>query len=188
MNKFPLWACALAGLVLMCITGSITPAEALSGFANPNAIIMMSMFIVSAGLSRTQMIGKISNLAYKVSGGSFNKGLLGYVMVTFLMAQVVPSASTVFIICYPLVSDFCRKMDVSPSKGIFSIGLTAISTIMLLPVGNGAVGYLEFNGLLEVYGITEYAFGMFDLFISRLPMAIAIINKSNMPKAYSVIP
>lgn len=174
-NKFPLWSCALAGLVLMTVSGCITSAEALAGFANSNAIIMMSMFIVAAGLSRTQMIGKISGLAYKVSGGSLTKGLAGYVMVTFLIAQVVPSASTVFIICYPLAADFCRKMNVSPSKALFSIGLTAIASIMCLPVGYGAVGYLEQNGMLEVYGVTEYAFGMFDVFLARLPMVIGVM-------------
>lgn len=174
-NKFPLWVAAFIGLLLMTITGSLTPIEALSGFANPNAIIMMSMFIVSAGLNRTQMIKKISDLAYKISGGSFTKGLLGYILVTFLLAQVVPSASTVFIICYPLVADFCRKMGVSPSKAIFSIGLTAISIVGLLPIGNGAVMFLEMNGILEAYGVTEYTYGIFDLFKARLPMNIALI-------------
>lgn len=174
-NKFPLWSCALAGLVLMAVTGCITSQEALAGFANSNAIIMMSMFIVAAGLSRTQMIGKISGLAYKVSGGSFTKGLAGYILVTFLIAQVVPSASTVFIICYPLAADFCRRMNISPSKAMFSIGLTAIAAIIVLPVGNGAVGYLEQNGMLEVYGITQYSFGMFDTMIARLPMVIAVM-------------
>lgn len=175
INKFPLWVSALAGLLLMSVTGCITPAEALSGFANSNAIIMMMMFIVAAGLSRTQMVRKISNLTYKVSGGSLTKGMLGYVLVTFIIAQVVPSASTVFIICYPLASDFCRRLGVSPSKAIFSIGLTAISAIGVLPVGSGAVTYLEMNGIMEAYGASQYSFGMFDLFIGRMPMVIAII-------------
>lgn len=174
-NKFPLWACSLAGLVMMAATGCITSAEALSGFANSNAIIMMSMFIVAAGLNRTQMIDKISGLAYKVSGGSLTKGIAGYVLVTFIIAQVVPSASTIFIICYPLAADFCRKMNVSPSKALFSIGLTAIASVGCLPVGQGAVGYLEQNGFLEVYGITEYAFTMFDGVITRLPMVIGVM-------------
>lgn len=175
VNKFPLWACSLMGLVLMAVTGCISSEEALSGFANPNAIIMMSMFIVAAGLNRTQMIGKISNLAYKISGGSFVKGLAGYVIVTFIIAQVVPSASTIFIICYPLAADFCRKMDISPSKAMFSIGLTAIASVQALPFGSGATSYLEQNGMMEVYGITEHSMKMFDPAISRIPMIIAII-------------
>lgn len=178
INKFPLWATALFGLVLMSVSGCITPVEALSGFANPNALIMMTMFIVAAGLNRTRMIGKISGFAYKISGGSFTKGLAGYVIMTFMIAQVVPSASTIFIICYPLAADFCRKMNVSPSKAMFSIGLTAISSVSAMPVGNGAVTYLEQNGLLEVFGITEYAFGMFDPMISRLPMIIGVMAYS----------
>lgn len=39
-----------------------------------------------------QIAHKIANLVYKVSGGSFTKGMVGYVLVTALVAQVVPSA------------------------------------------------------------------------------------------------
>lgn len=174
-NKFPLWVSALAGLLLMTMNGAVSPAEALSGFGNSNAIIMMSMFIVSAGLNRTQMIKKISGLAYKVSGGSLRKGLFGYIMITLLLAQVVPSASTVFIIMAPLVLDYCKTMGVSPSKAMFQVGLVAIATVGLLPVGTGAIMVLEMNGVLEAYGAGQYAFALTDLFKARFPMIIAII-------------
>lgn len=174
-NKFPLWACSLGGMVAMTVTGCISSGEALGGFANPNAIIMMSMFIVAAGLNRTQMINKISGLAYKVSGGSLTKGIAGYVIVTFIIAQVVPSASTIFIICYPLAADFCRKMGVSPSKALFSIGITAISSVTALPVGSGATAYLQTNALLEAYGISGYAATMFTGAISRIPMILGVM-------------
>lgn len=175
INKFPLWLTALTGMLLMCVTGCITAEEALSGFANPTAITMVSMFVVAAGLSRTQMIHKISNLAYKVSGGSFTKGLAGYVLVTFVIAQVVPSAVLIYTISYPLCADFCRKMGVSPSKAMFSIGLTAVSAVLLTPVGAGAVTYIQMNGLMEAYGATGFEVGMFDMMIARLPMTIAVM-------------
>ncbi|MFR8164799.1 MAG: hypothetical protein ACLU8D_01010 [Enterocloster sp.] len=53
---------------------------------------MGSMFIVAGGLNRTQMVHKVTDLAYKISGGSFQKGMILYCLVTLAIAQVAPSA------------------------------------------------------------------------------------------------
>ena len=115
------------------------------------------------------MVHKVTNLVYKVSGGSFTKGMLGYCVATFLIAQVAPSAILIFSICYPLVIDFCHKMKVSPSKALFSIALISIATVTALPIGSGATGYITNNTLFETYGL-NYQSGMFDGFIVRLPI------------------
>lgn len=119
LNKIPMGLTSLTAMFLLIVTGCVDPAAALGNFANSSAIIMASMFVIAAGLNRTQMVHKISNLVYKVSGGSFTKGMIGYVLVTALIAQVVPSAILIFSICYPLVADYCRKLGVSPSKAMF---------------------------------------------------------------------
>ena len=79
------------------ITGCLEPKAALSCFSNSSVIIMGSMFIVAGGLSRTQMVHRVTNLAYKVSGGSFQKGMILYCLVTLAIAQVAPSAILIFL-------------------------------------------------------------------------------------------
>ena len=175
-NKLPLALVSMTSLFVLSVTGCLTPQQALAVFSNSSAIIMGAMFIVSAGLNRTQMVRKISNLVYKVSGGSFTKGMIGYCLVTLLVAQVAPSAILIFTITYPLVSDFCRRMNVSPSKGLFSICLIAIACVSAFPIGHCATTYLTRKALLESYGVTEYATGMFDMFICRIPsIAVAVL-------------
>lgn len=175
VNKFPLPLVSITSLLILCLTGCLTPAEALAGFSNSSTIIMGAMFIVAAGLNRTQMVRKVSNLVYKVSGGSFTKGMIGYCLVTLAIAQVAPSAILIFTICYPLVADFCRRMDVSPSKGLFSIALIAIATVGALPIGAGATSYISRNAILESYGVTEYVSGILDMFIIRIPVIIVAL-------------
>lgn len=174
-NKLPLGLVSMTSLFVLCVTGCLTPQQALSGFANTSTIIMGSMFIVAAGLNRTQMVRKVSNLIYKVSGGSFTKGMASYCLITLLIAQIAPSAILIFTICYPLVSDFCRKMNVSPSKGLFSICLICIATVTSLPIASGATMFLIRNSILESYGITQYSVGVFDMFIVRLPVIIIAV-------------
>ena len=171
INKFPLALVSMCSFFVMMITGCITPADALSCFSNSSAIIMASMFIVATGLNRTQMVNKVTDLVYKVSGGSFTKGMIGNCTATVLIAQVAPSAILIFTISYPLVSGFCRKMGVSPAKGLFSIGLISITAVTALPIGSGATGYIANNELFATYGL-NYTSNMFDAMFVRLPPII----------------
>lgn len=173
-NKFPLPLVSMTSMVALTITGCLSPESALSVFSNSSAIIMGSMFIIAGGLNRTQMVHKVTNLVYKVSGGSFTKGMIGYCIATLLIAQVAPSAILIFSICYPLVIDFCHKMKVSPSKAIFSIGLISIATVTAFPLGSGATTYIANNTLFATYGL-NYESGMFDAFIVRIPILIIAV-------------
>lgn len=171
LNKWPLALVSMGSWLVLTVTGCLSPSDALAGFANSGTITMGATFIIAAGLNRTQMIHKVSNLVYKVSGGSFVKGMIGYCLVTFCVAQVIPSAILIISLCYPLVADFCRKMKVSISKGMFSIGLVAIATVTALPIGGGATTYISMNEQIAAYGM-EPTMGMFDMCIARIPVLI----------------
>ena len=83
---------SLISMMVLVLTGCLEPAVALSGFSNGSAILMASMFIVAAGLNRTQMVNKISSYICRISKGSFTKVLAGYVLLTCILAQFIPSA------------------------------------------------------------------------------------------------
>ena len=170
-NKFPLPLVSMAAMGIYVITGCLEPKAALSCFSNSSVIIMGSMFIVAGGLSRTQMVHRVTNLAYKVSGGSFQKGMILYCLVTLANAQVAPSAILIFSICYPLVSDFCRKNNQSPSKAMFSIVLICICSVTSLPIGSGATSYITANTMWETYGVTARE-GMFDPMLVYMPTLV----------------
>lgn len=175
LNKIPMAMTSLLAMFLLIITGCVDANQALGNFANSSAVIMASMFVISAGLNRTQMVRKISSLVNKVSGGSFAIGMAGYVLATFLVAQVVPSAVLIFSICYPLVADYCREVNVSPSKAMFSIGIISIACVAWLPIGSGAASYITENTFLESYGSYGYEFTMFSYVITKIPMMIALL-------------
>ena len=120
-GKISMGLTALLSMVLLVLTGCIDITTALSGFSNSNTIIMACMFIISAGFSKTQMVAKLSRGVAKAAKGSFTRVLTGYIIVTFLIAQIVPSAMAVFSIVFPLALGVCDEMKVSPSKIMFSI-------------------------------------------------------------------
>ena len=106
-GKISMGLTALLSMVLLVLTGCIDITTALSGFSNSNTIIMACMFIISAGFSKTQMVAKLSRGVAKAAKGSFTRVLTGYIIVTFLIAQIVPSAMAVFSIVFPLALGVC---------------------------------------------------------------------------------
>ena len=133
-GKISMGLTALLSMVLLVLTGCIDISTALSGFSNSNTIIMACMFIISAGFSKTQMVAKLSRGVAKAAKGSFTRVLTGYIIVTFLIAQIVPSAMAVFSIVFPLALGVCDEMKViAPVSGV-SICVSPLSVCLIIAI------------------------------------------------------
>ncbi len=166
---------ALISMLVLTITGCLEPSDALGCFANSSAILMASMFIVAAGLNRTQMITRISDYICRISKGSFTKVLAGYVILTCILAQFIPSAVVCFSIVFPMALGVCREMKVNPSKMMFSLGITAIGTVITLPFSSSISELARIQGFLEAYDYTDYSMGLMDITKAKLPTMIVIM-------------
>ena len=128
-------------------------------FGSTTVITMASMYIVAAGLSRTQMINKMSNALLKATSGSFTKVLATYVIATTILGQFVPSIIATFVMVTPMVNNTCEKMGISPSKMIFPVAIASVScSFLFIPITPYAADYVMYNGYLESYGWYDTAF------------------------------
>ena len=133
------------------------------------------MFVVAAGLNRTQMINKISAYICKISKGSFRKVLAGYVILTCILAQFIPSAVVCFSVVFPMALGVCREMKINPSKMMFSLGITAIGTVITLPLSSAVSEFARIQGFLEAYDYTKYNMTITDITYAKLPTMIVIL-------------
>lgn len=158
-NKIPMAFSAMIAMLLLIVTGCIDYETALSTFGSTTVITMASMYIVAAGLSRTQMINKMSSALLKVTSGSFTKVLATYVIATTILGQFVPSIIATFVMVTPMVNNTCEKMGISPSKMIFPVAIAAVScSFLFIPITPYAADYVMYNGYLESYGWYDTAF------------------------------
>lgn len=174
MNKFPLGLVSLISVMALTVTGCVSASTVLSKFSNSSVVVTLGMMVVGAALNRTSLISRTTSLVRKVSGDNFTKGMIGYILIIFLVAQFMPSTVVTFILCYPWVADYCRKLGYSPSKGIFSVCLVISVTKSILPVGSGAAAFVSANAYLESFGMAGTV-GMFDQMIVKLPSCIVAI-------------
>ena len=70
-HRIPMALTSVIGLLVLVVTGCVDPKTALSNLGSSTVVTMISMFIIAAGLGRTQMVEKLSKLVYRVSKGSF---------------------------------------------------------------------------------------------------------------------
>ncbi|MCR4606537.1 MAG: anion permease [Oscillospiraceae bacterium] len=176
LNKIPMALTSMLGMVLLVITVCVAPSSVLSTIGSGTVVTMISMFIIAAGLQRTQMVDKLSGLVYRVSKGSFTRVLAGYVIVTFILGQFLPSTTAIVALVCPLVVSMCREMKVNPSKMLFSIAIVGVAASWTFtPIGPYAANYVESNGMLAEYGINNVSFTIFDEMIDKIPCSIVVI-------------
>ncbi len=155
IKKIPMSVTAILVMVLLVITGCTDVKTALPSFGSTTVITMVCMFIVAAGLSRTQMITHLSKLLYKVTKGSFTKVLATYVLMTCVLGQFIPSIVALFALVYPLVQGMCDEMHISPSKMMYPIAIASVSCAFIIePIGPYAAWYTTDNGYMQSYGWT----------------------------------
>ena len=172
-NKVPMSVTSMAVLVLLIVTGCIKPATALNTFGSTTVITMVGMFIVAAGLSRTQMVTHLSKMMLKVTKGSFTKVLASYVLLTCVLGQFIPSIVALFAVVCPLVQSMCDEMNISPSKMMYPIAIASVSTAFIIePIGPYAAWYVTDNGYMASYGWTATQLGLWSETAVLLPVGI----------------
>ena len=81
VNKFSMGTVGMITMAALLVTGCLAPKDALGYFANKNVILMLSMFVVSAGLSRTTFLDAFSDTIVKLAKGSFKRTYLCYIVM-----------------------------------------------------------------------------------------------------------
>ncbi|MDC7249579.1 MAG: SLC13 family permease [Sphaerochaetaceae bacterium] len=171
-GKVSMATTAMVSLVAFVITGCLSPNDALLNFGNKNGIMIMSMFVVAAGLQRTQFIKMVASSVNKIAKGSLVRVMTGYILISIILAQFIQSPLIVFSIMAPMMAATCKDMNIPTSQVMFALGISAITTCSALPLGSGATVAAELNGYLEANGYAEFVVALTDPMRARLPIVI----------------
>lgn len=175
VGKIPMGLTAMLSMCAFIITGCLDPKTALTYIGNANGVMIVAMFVVAAGFTRTQFVKKCATSVNKIAKGSLTMVMLGYVLVAALLAQFIQSSVIVFGIMAPMMIATCEEMKINPSKTLFPLAIVSIATISALPLGSGATQAAELNGYLEANAYTDFVVALTDPMKARLPMLIAVM-------------
>lgn len=175
-TKWDYGVIALGVACLLVVTGCVDANTALGMFSDTNVIVIATIMIVSAGFSRTQAIGKIASLLYKVGQDRFENCLRMFMIVNFILGIFLGAAVTRIAIVYPLILAVCRKAGKSPSKAMFPIGVMLLCDQTYFPLGSEAANYIKYNGFLESAGYTfGDSFTPMEPFFAFAPVCVIML-------------
>ena len=124
LRGVPIELLFLAGLVVVTLSGVITPRQATEGFASPAVLFIAALFASAAGLRATGALDWIGS-AILGSAKDERSALLR------LAATVVPVSAFVLntplvAMFMPVVLDWCRQRKVSPSRVLLPLSYLTI--------------------------------------------------------------
>ena len=154
-------------MVLLALTGILTPKEAVAGFANPAVITVAAMFLLSHGLIRTGAVGFVTQLLLH-----FSKANKTYAFILILFSVAIASAfinnTPVVVLFIPIVMGLSCECDFSPSKLLIPLSYVSIlaGTCTLIGTSTNII-------VSDLYNLAGYApLSMFELGKIGIPIAL----------------
>ncbi len=167
---------AMLTLLALAATGILTPKEALSGFASEPAIIVASVFVISAALTQTGITERIGAGIARAAGAREWRAIL-VVMPAVAALAAFSHHLMITAMMLPIMMRLARVQNLSPSRLLMPMSLAAsLGTTLTI---FSAPAFLLMNHLLltgeqatlGVFGITPIGIALVILSIAYMFLA-----------------
>ncbi len=115
---------AMLATLALALTGLLEPREALSGFASEPAIIVASVFVLSAGLAATGITERVGSVIAQAAGSNEWRAILVLMPATALMAAFTHHVM-VTAMMLPIVLRLARDSGIPASRLLMPMSLAA---------------------------------------------------------------
>jgi len=133
-DRFRLDLVALLAMLAMAISGVLTPAQALAGFAEPITLMIAGLFIVGAGLFETGVADRLGDLLARIAGRGPTRLLIATMLIAALLSAFLSSTGTVAVLL-PVVVGLARGAGMAPSRLLMPLAFGSLLGGMLTLIG-----------------------------------------------------
>ncbi len=158
---------AIGVIVVLALSGFLTPKEAVSGFANPAVITVAAMFVVSRGMMRTGGIEFLGRQVTRVARRNV-PAALALILFSVAVASAFINNTPVVILFIPVVMAMCCDLGLSPSRFLIPVSYASILAGTCTLIGTST--NIIISDLSDQYGYG--ALSMFELSIIGAPIAV----------------
>jgi di/tricarboxylate transporter len=121
----PLGVTGVCIIVVLGTTGVLTPERALSAFASPVVLLVGSLYVVSASLIRTGVVGALDRLIIRLGEASEHRLLLVTTLGAAAVSTVLNNTSVV-VLMLPLLLGAAAKLSIPPSRLLIPLSFASI--------------------------------------------------------------
>lgn len=158
----------LGGLGLLLLAGIISPEQAFAGFSNTAVLVVAALFVVAAGIERTQALASVDRMVFDTSSNS--AATLWRMMTSTSFLSAFLNNTPIVAMFIPRVRQYASRAGIAPSKLLIPLSYATITGGMITLIGTST--NVVVSGLLEAEG--HAPFNMFDLTWVGLPAAIVV--------------
>jgi di/tricarboxylate transporter len=170
LNRPRMDVVALMAIAALPFTGVIDIAEALSGFADSNVILIAGLFVVGEALVRTGVTQRIGDWVAARAGRSEAR-LIFFLMVGAASLSSIMSSTGVVAIFIPMILRIARTAQVAAGRLMMPLSMAALISGMLTLIGTPP--NMIVHGELVRRG--EAGFGFFDFTPFGVPILLLAI-------------
>ena len=162
---------AVSVILVLMLSGLLTPGEALAGFGDPVVLLIAGLFVVGEGLYRTGVAFAVGDWLMRVAGTNERRLMIMLMLVVAGLSAFMSSTGAVAIFI-PIVLSLAAKAGISPSRLLLPIALASLMGGMLTLIGTPP--NLVVSIQLEREGLVPFGFFSFTP-IGLLILATGIV-------------
>lgn len=166
-EKLPIDLTAVGIIVTLILTGILTPAQAVSGIANPAVITVGAMFLISRAMIRTGAVGFIARKVIALTRGHARPAIMVILMIVAIASAFINNTPVV-VLFIPVVMSMGCRFGISASKILIPVSYVSILAGTCTLIGTST--NIIVSDLSAHYGYGEL--GMFELAKVGLPIAV----------------
>ncbi|MCP3891980.1 MAG: SLC13/DASS family transporter [Desulfobulbaceae bacterium] len=170
---------AIGIMVLLVVSGILSPKETIVGFSNPALITVGAMFVVSKGMMRTGGVEFLGRKIIQLARGNYKLALI-IILISVAVASAFINNTPVVILFIPVVMTMCCEFGLSPSKFLIPISYASIlaGTCTLIGTSTNIIISDLSNIIVNDLNLgNDYSgLSMFELSILGVPLAVTGIT------------
>ncbi len=167
LDRLPIEVVGLLVMVALMVTGILTPAEGVSGFASEALVTVAAMFVLSAALVRTGGVDALGRWISRMAGKSDFR-LLAVSLAVVIPASAFVNNTPVVVVMVPVLLGLARERGVPASRFFMPVSFASQMGGTLTLVGTST--NLLVAGLALELGLPRI--GLFDITLPALMLTM----------------
>jgi di/tricarboxylate transporter len=172
-DRLPVDVVGVMVVVLLVLPGSLglgsvlEPADALAGFGNETVIVLISLFVLTAGVVKTGVVERIG-LRLAGLGGQNPKRMVAFLLITVTTVSAFFSNTVTTAAFLPIVIGTARRAGIPLSKIMMPLAFASILSSPVTLISSST--NLLVSGLLPRWGMERI--GFFEMAKAGIPITI----------------
>ena len=169
LEKIPVNMTVMLTLCALVLTGLVTPAEAVSGFASTTILMLIGVVIVGSALFETGVCDKVAAVVTRYAKTE-RQMIMAILILSSIMSAGLSNSGTVAVFI-PIIMGIAATTGFSRSRLLMCAFLGAMAGGRLTLVGDAAVNVLIGNQIKEL----GQPFGFFEISKIGLPLTVIML-------------